>query len=286
VTSDYEVIVPDDCSSDNSVSFIKSQYPEVIVVESQKNGGFAVNVNKGLNKVSKDLIFIMNSDLIIEEDYFSYQVKYFEDESVFSVMGALHECETKKQIQNGLYPIQSFLGFIKTVCPPGYQYDRPIYISFSSGSNALVDRKKLRALNFFAEYFSPFYGEDDDLGLRAWRQGWKSIYDPKSISYHQGSATIKSHNTMKKIRLISRRNKMIYHDYHLDGVKKFLFRTKFLLDLLTRWIIFDFQFYKALKMFLEARPVFLKHRQDFPPKFKTSQVLKEIQKLAYAQVPS
>jgi glycosyltransferase involved in cell wall biosynthesis len=48
VTSDYEVIVPDDCSSDNSVSFIKSQYPEVIVVESQKNGGFAVNVNKGL----------------------------------------------------------------------------------------------------------------------------------------------------------------------------------------------------------------------------------------------
>jgi GT2 family glycosyltransferase len=273
---DFEVIVSDDNSSDNSVELIKENYPHVILIENKKNGGFSKNVNIGLRKASKDLVFIMNSDLEVEPDYFTHQVKYFEDEKVFSVMGAVYDSDSKELVRVGIYPIQDFFGFIKTIRKDGYDYKEPTYIYFSSGSNALVDRKKLEELDYFAEFYSPYYGEDNDLGHRAWRKGWSSIYEPKSHCYHEGSTTIKSSSSKKRIRLISRRNKIIFHNYHLDGISRVLFKLKFYIDFLTRWMIGDFQYYQGLKLYYSLKKEIDLHKKENPLKYKTSETLQTI----------
>jgi len=48
----------------------------------------------------------------------------------------------------------------------------------------------LEALGGFDEAYSPFYWEDVDLGYRAWKRGWRTLYEPRSVVYHQHSASI------------------------------------------------------------------------------------------------
>ena len=251
---DYEIIVPDDSSSDDSVAFLREQFPQILVIEGNVNLGFSGNINRGLRQASKDLVLLLNSDIFLDENYFEHQLNYFENPQTFGVMGAIYDSSTKKNVQLDLYPNQNFWGFVKAIGIPGYTFEKPTALYFLSGSNALVDRQKLIELNFFNEIFSPFYGEDADLGLRAWRTGWDSYYDPRSICYHQGAATISKFNKLQKIRLISRRNKMLFHEAHLEeGVPRAKFKIKMTIDFLTRWVIGDFGYYAAYRQYLQRR---------------------------------
>jgi GT2 family glycosyltransferase len=271
--ADFEIIVPDDCSTDNSVDFLKKNYPGVLVILGEKNLGFAGNINRGLKLASKNLVLALNSDVSVEKDYFSHQFPYFDLENTFAVMGAIHSPETKEVVKINIAANQSFAGFINTVHLKGYYYDKPIPIFFPLGANILMDNQKLKKLNYFNELYSPFYGEDIDLGLRALRYGWNSYYEPKSICYHASSVTIKKYHTKRKVRTVSRRNKLIFHDFHLEGTKYYLFYLKTFFDILTRFLIFDFFYYKALFDFLKVRQKnhYLKKTAHF--KLTTQEVL-------------
>src|SRR6266850_1764818 len=52
-----------------------------------------------------------------------------------------------------------------------------------------VDRRKFIELGGFNRLFYPAYGEDLDLGFRAWRRGWRCIFEPASVVYHRESAS-------------------------------------------------------------------------------------------------
>lgn len=247
--TDYEVIVADDCSSDDSVQFLKAEFPQVKLIVGDKNLGFSGNINRGLRAASKDLVLALNSDVSLEKDYFIHQMSYFESPHVFGVMGSLLFPDSKQVQRLDMYPSQDFWGYLKSIQIPNYQFDKPTRIFFVSGSNALMDRKKLNQLNGFSELFSPFYGEDLDLGFRAWRMGWESVFEPRSIAYHQPSTTINQFNKKKKIRLISRRNKMIFHDLHLQGAQRFLFFLRMAMDLISRWLVLDISYYRAFRLY-------------------------------------
>ena len=85
---------------------------------------------------------------------------------------------------------------------------------YLSGANALVRREKLLLLNGFDEIFSPFYVEDYELSLRAWRLGWKCYYEHFAVCRHRISATILTANKKQFVRTIYNRNKMYLHAIH------------------------------------------------------------------------
>ena len=275
--SDYEVIVADDCSVDDSVPFLKEKFTQVQVVVGDQNLGFSGNINRGLRVARKDLVLALNSDVSLEKDYFTYQLPYFENPHIFGVMGALLFPESKQVQRLDLYPKQDFWGYFKSMQIPGYQFDKPTRIFFVSVSNVLMDRNKLNELNGFNELFSPFYGEDLDLGFRAWRMGWESLYEPRSKAYHQASTTISQFNKKKKIRLISRRNKIIFHDLHLQGWQRCLFFLKMSLDVLSRWIILDTSYYKALVKYLMMRKSISDFKKRSFFRFDSQETLQTIQ---------
>ena len=66
----YEIIVSDDASYDNSVSVIKDRFKEINIIQSETNTGFSSNVNRGVKAATKALVFILNSDLHLEKGYF------------------------------------------------------------------------------------------------------------------------------------------------------------------------------------------------------------------------
>ena len=92
----------------------------------------------------------------------------------------------------------------------------PVETCFCSGGSMALRKTAFLALGGFAPVFKPFYSEDSDLGMRAWRRGWRSLFEPSSRVVHDHShSSIKSHVPSLRVRRIRRRNQFIFEWVHL-----------------------------------------------------------------------
>ena len=250
--TDYEVIVVDDCSTDDTGAFIKSKYPKVKLVEQTVNQGFSVTCNAGIRLATKELVFLMNSDIILTENYFGSQFRFFEKEDTFGVMGKIIGYYDDKVQDTAKYP--KVKGFKLKACNNYEVVNAPKDFMtpsfYLSGANALIARDKLVRINGFDEIFSPFYSEDLDLSIRAWRMGWKCYYEPLSLCRHEGSVTT---NALKKDTVFTtyQRNRYILHSIHLDGISRIMYNVQISVDLLFRWVSFKFGIYKGYWRYLQ-----------------------------------
>lgn len=249
----YEIIVVDDCSKDQSVLFLEKNYPEIHLIINQKNKGFSVSCNKGINQAKNDLILLLNTDIELNNDFFESQFKYFELPDTFGVMSKIIGAkkgevqDTARFFKHSGFKIKSNNFF--------YVKDEDFLTptAYLSGANALVDAKKIKKIGGFNEIFSPFYCEDFELGLRAWRLGWKCYYDPKSYCIHDHSSTTKNYRTRNWVKAIFFRNRMLVHAIHLSKIKLFFWILQLLVfDLLFMWLGLKFYFYKSFAMFLSS----------------------------------
>jgi GT2 family glycosyltransferase len=250
--SSWEVIVVDDASSDGSVDFIKSTYPDIVLVQNRENSGFSVTCNAGMEVSRYNYLFFLNSDIKLTPGYFENQWSVFDREDTFGVMGKILEMDSGEIEVASKYPRK--VGNKYKISSQFYYKGEGTFAptAFLSGANALVDAKKMKYLGGFDTIFSPFYFEDLDLGTRAWRMGWKCYYDHKSVCYHLGSCTIKQENLKKGIKEIYFRNRLIFHGIHLhaSALSQFRLQTLFL-EVLPKVAIGQFWIYKSYKSFLQ-----------------------------------
>ena len=77
----------DDASTDDSLKIVKSQFKEVVVLESkiERNLGFSSNVDKGVREAKGDLIVLFNTDAAPSKDFLKPILSHFDDPKVFSV---------------------------------------------------------------------------------------------------------------------------------------------------------------------------------------------------------
>lgn len=220
----WEVIIVDDASTDDSVNYLKNNYPNITLLVNETNKGFAATINKGITAARYDLVLALNSDVQLTSSYFEPQYKYFYRTDTFGVMGKITGFGNEQVQDAAKFPKVSFKG-IKT----SYNYspldtnDRWFPSFFLSGANALMDRKKLTELNKFDELYSPFYYEDADLGLRAWRTGCKCYYEPQAVCMHELSSTISKLKSNKK-KIIIERNRIFFNYLHLQGTQLFIYK--------------------------------------------------------------
>ena len=102
---DYEIIISDDASSDDSIDFIKENYPFIKTIQSEINRGFSHTINKGINLTTKKLVLLLNSDVKLKEDYFQHQWKYFQKPDTFGVMGSIWTEDGKQLMDSAKYPV-------------------------------------------------------------------------------------------------------------------------------------------------------------------------------------
>ena len=292
----YEIIIVDDASKDNSIDFLRQYYPDIIVIINENNMGFSTTMNRGIYAAKNDLVLSLNSDVVLTEDYFSPLFRYFDDPNTFAVAGkviGLHDdtiqdtakypnCSMGNISGTTNYKIINYLPNTKTIGMPSL---------YTSGANTLYDREKLVFVEGFTELYSPYYGEDLDLSIKAWRMGWRSYYEEKAICRHQTSITIKKYNRPRKIRIITKRNKLIMHFTHLGGREWLIFLGKTIFKLLFSWVKLDFIYYIAFKKFLMMIPQVIDLRKNMrskaqginkdliPLRSVVSEMQKEIQSL-------
>jgi GT2 family glycosyltransferase len=249
----FEVMVVDDCSTDGSIQFLRSNFPDVIIIQNQINSGFSVTANTGVRAAKNSLVLVLNSDVLLEPDYFASQFRHFENESTFGVMGRIIGWDDDIIQDGAKYPsfhsakIKTSLNYLPCNKADG---QNGLYTMYVSGANALFDRSKFLFIGGFNELFSPFYVEDFELSLRAWRLGWKCIYDDAAVCRHKTSSSIKSKSNKWYIKLISNRNKMYLHAIHLDSWWKMLWLVQLIPEVLVQSALGRTYYIKSFTLFI------------------------------------
>jgi GT2 family glycosyltransferase len=269
--TDYEIIVVDDASTDKSVDFIRTNYPDIKLIINQTNRGFSITMNRGIFAAKNELILSLNTDVLLNEDYFLPLFRYFEAHDTFAVSGKIIGLTDDKPQDIAKYPncslsnISGTTNYKITGYKPGINsFGAPSF--FTSGANTLYNREKLSFIGGFTELYSPYYGEDLDLSIKAWRLGWKSYYEENAVCRHPASTTIKKYNRPKKIRIITKRNKLTMHFSHLKGMGLVAFAIKTLGKLLFIWIKLDFTYYQSFIKFIHLVPEVVRYRKSLKNK--------------------
>ncbi|MCY7292188.1 MAG: glycosyltransferase family 2 protein [Ferruginibacter sp.] len=261
----YEVIISDDCSTDDSVTFLQAQFPQIILLQSQINKGFSPAINKGIFIAKYDYLLLLNSDVKLSTDYFKNLLPYFEDKDTFGVMGRIIGWDDDTIQDGGKYP--SFHGVkIKTsgnYIPVESKTGDKLYSMYLSGANAFVSKEKINMLVGFDELFAPFYVEDFELSLRAWRLGWKCYYEHNAICRHQTSTTIKSNSSKNVVKAIYYRNKMFLHAIHLQGLKLILWYVQLIPEIILHIVTGRFWFFTSLRMFFSSQKEIQQSKRNF-----------------------
>ncbi len=86
---EYEIIVSDNGSTDNSVEMLKEQFPSVIILENGKNLGFGAANNVGLKHAKGKYVFYLNSDTVLLNNAVKFFYEYFERNNTNNTIGAL-----------------------------------------------------------------------------------------------------------------------------------------------------------------------------------------------------
>lgn len=184
-----ELIVVDNASFDGTTDYLRLNFPLLKLIEQPVNRGFASSVNLGVSCAQSEIVIALNNDMRVSEDFLLFFPEHFEDRDVFAVRpGVTRNPEDKIfDLKNpkigagfkfGLFDVNKEVKETTNL------------VFFTGGGCSAFAREKFMQLNGFDEIYSPFYFEDVDLSYRAWKRGWKIVYEPRSLVYHQGAATI------------------------------------------------------------------------------------------------
>lgn len=257
----FEIIIVDDCSTDDSVAFIKAVYPEFTLIINPENKGFSYTCNRGIEASQYELIFLLNSDVKLTPDYFEHQWKYFTRWDTFGVMGRIIDMDGDN-IQDAAR-VPKFNG-LKLKTDYFYYTDKDsdrLLTFYLSGANALIDAAKLKKIGCFYELFSPFYCEDNELSLRAWKLNWKCYYEHKAVCRHLLSATTKKYKTPGWVKSVYFRNRFYMHALHFNGLALFAWYLQItFIDLVPKLLVGQTWIWKSYTELFKNRPLIKEHR--------------------------
>jgi len=256
--SNCEVIIMNDYPGEDIAKPIQKIYSNAIVINNKKNLGFAGNVNQGVIKASRDFVFLMNSDVVLKDDTFLTALKYFKDDNdLFAVGFSQIEQDGKIVGANRAY-FQNGLINHTHLQPTNYTL-QPSPIFWAEGGSSIFKKKVFVDLGSFDELYNPFYWEDIDLSYRAWKSGYKILYDPNIKVEHHHESTIGKYFDRYKILRTAFRNQLIFHWKNLTDKDLIL---KHLLNI-PRYIFFPGFFDALVKL-----PKVLKSRKKTVKLFK------------------
>lgn len=220
-----EIIVVDNGSTDGSVELIRSRFPDVELVELGENKGFAGGASVGLFMASGDILATVNPDVQLDAGWLQAMVETLDAYPDAGIVGSKIFYPDRRTLQHAggtvHYPLATTEHMGRGETDHG-QYDQPRMVSFVTGAALAMRRDVGRALSFFDESLYPVFFEDVDLCWRAQREGWRTLYQPKAVAYHNESVTY------------DRRSALYYTYYHAN-------RLRFVVKHYTpEQVIFDF----------------------------------------------
>lgn len=266
-----DIIVADNGSTDNSVKVLRTEFPEVKLIEFSENYGFAEGYNRAINATQYKYTVLLNSDVATTPKWINVLYDYMEaNPQVGACQPKIRSVEEPEKFEyagasggfldcNG-YPYCRGRIFSTVECDRG-QYDDIISIFWATGA-ALMVRSELyiSAGGLDKDFFA--HMEEIDLCWRILLSGYDIKAIPGSVVYHLGGGSLPASNP-RKTYLNFRNNLLLLHKNLPDATRcKKLFRRR-LLDTIA-WIKFILTFdFKNANAILKAHSDFKTMRKAY-----------------------
>lgn len=282
---DFSILVIDNHSTDQTVSLIKENFPQIKIIINKTNVGFAKAHNQAISWTASKYILCLNQDLILDKNFLKYALDFLEkNQEAAAVTGKILKWDFQKNEPTKIID-STGLKILKNhqVLDRGQgeidtgQADEINEIFGVSGTCPIYRRAVLEKIKYHLEYFDEnffSYKEDIDLAFRLRLAGYKSFYLPQAIVYHQRSTGIAKTKNKEIIRNRRQHSKFInYHSYknHLfvlvkneffiNIIKYFPWLFFYELKKFLYILLFEQKTLKTLSKFFKSLPLMLKKRR-------------------------
>ncbi len=201
-----EVIVADNGSTDDSITYLKTTFPSISIIQLEKNYGFAKGYNEALRQVNADYFVLLNSDVEVTAKWLEPMVALLQrDDQIAACEPKLLSYVNKKLfeyagaaggwIDKYGYPFAK--GRVFDICEEDtgqYNQEEPIF--WASGASLFIRANVFNEMKGFDEYFFA-HQEEIDLCWRIQLAGYKIYSCPTSVVYHVGGGTLPRGNSRK-----------------------------------------------------------------------------------------
>jgi GT2 family glycosyltransferase len=241
--TNFEVVIADNASTDNSIEFLKEQYPTLRLIRFDENHGFAKGYNKALQQVESDFYVILNSDVEVSPGWLEPMIGLLEsNDRIAGCQPKILSWHDRKKFEYAgaaggwldKYGYPFAKGRIFDICEEDHgQYDQTEPIFWASGAALFIRARAFHEMKGFDEYFFA-HQEEIDLCWRLQLAGYKIYSCPVSVVYHVGGGTLPRGNSLKTY--LNFRNNRIMLSKNLPFAKKlWVVPVRNFLDALSAW---------------------------------------------------
>lgn len=209
----HEVLVVDNGSEDGTAEWLAELYPQIRLVALQANLGFGEGNNRGVRAASRDIVVLLNNDMIVEEDFLPPLLDAFEDPTLFAVSSQIEFPPERRREETGNTRGRFRRGYFHlehAPIGPAHFSRRRLPILWAGGGAAAFHRSRFLQLGGFSSIFSPCYLEDTDLSYRAWRRGWTVQVAAESRVLHKHRSTSARRFAPKQLHALIEERKLWY----------------------------------------------------------------------------
>ncbi|WP_035478983.1 glycosyltransferase family 2 protein [Gelidibacter mesophilus] len=275
-SKEAHIYVADNASTDDSIRFLKQNYPAVKIIQNEENGGYAKGYNEALKHVDEDIFCLLNSDIEVTADWLSPILNIFRRESKTAIIQPkILDYKNKMYFEyagaGGGFIDQ--LGYpycrgriFDTIEKDVGQYNDTTTIFWASGACFFIRKSVFESLNGFDDSFFA-HMEEIDLCWRAHNSGYSTKYVGSSTVFHVGGATLNTTNPKKTY--LNFRNSLftltknapnnlfflIFYRLILDGVASLKFFLEFKFSHILAVLKAHGSFYLKLPNLLKKRKI-------------------------------
>ena len=266
-----EVCVADNASSDASCAWVKEAFPNVRLIELDKNYGFADGYNKALEQVEAEYVVLLNSDVEVTPRWLEPMVAYMDAHPEVAACQPKIRSERNKEyfeyagasggyIDKYGYPFCRGRIFDVVEKDKG-QYDSVVPVFWATGAALFIRLKDYReAGGLDGRFFA--HMEEIDLCWRLGSRGRGLVCVPQSVVFHVGAATLKKESPRKTFLNFRNNLLMLYKNLPEKELNKVLW-IRGLLDIVAMMVFFLKGEKENAKAVLQARKEFKQLRPSF-----------------------
>lgn len=197
---DVEIFMVDNGSTDRSVQWVESNYPDIKIIKLPYNHGFSIPNNIAIREAKGEFVLTLNTDMLLESDFIEELVGAIKEDASAGwaapkLLKLTRDFEKRPEVDCfGHHMSRTRFAreadYSVVFDPKDYEEER--YVFGASACGALYRREMLEDIAINGEYFDEdffAYFEDVDLDWRAQLRGWKCLYTPRSVGYHMRGGT-------------------------------------------------------------------------------------------------
>lgn len=219
----FDIYVIDNNSQDNSISFIHKYYPQIKLINNNKNMGFAAANNQALKEINSQFILLLNPDTEIINNAIDKMIDYMKNgeyqlltckllNSDLSLQKSIYEFEIPSEvfIKKKIYQVKRFFTSLpdyETLRTNKFNHEIDNEIDWARGAVLMFTKNVMDRIGLIDEDYY-IYAEEEDYYLRAKRSGFKARYISEISIIHHGKISSKKYKT--ELFLIGLKSRYIY----------------------------------------------------------------------------